>query len=316
MDLITIDESLKERFILKKYNSDFATGDEENSFKLTVHIKEFSRFNNIKYLSVDGTEFGGIINNLSVDSEAATISFDGRCWRGMLEDKVIIPASGKDYYTASGLPHNIMRQVISDVGLSGLFMVSQFDAPTIKTYQFNRYCTVLEGFIALLKSINYVLIIKYDNGKVYISAEPLRTIYAVDNYDCMVSISQSLRPYNHLICLGQGELKNRQVLHLYLDENGNIGKTQYYRGLNERISVYDYSSVEDEKTLEEYGIKRFEELLESENTSIKLSNAELNIGHYIQAYEHNTNISVKKKISKKILTLTNGKGVINYEVDG
>ena len=42
---------------------------------------------------------------------------------------------------------------------------------------------------------------------------------------------------NHLICLGQGELKNRIVRHLYVDQNGNIGSTQYYTGVDEIAAV-------------------------------------------------------------------------------
>ena len=315
MDLIAVDSDLKERFVLQNYNSDFALGD-ENSFSISIHINEYERFRNIKYFSVDHTEFGGTIDNINVDTEGKTITYTGRCWRGMLEDKIIIPPSGSDYYIQSGTACEIMQQVLILTGLNPLFVVKEFDSPSISSYRFNRYCSVLEGFISLLNSIDYVIVLEYENGHVSISAEQLKTVQAVDNYDCELSVSKNLSQYNHLICLGKGELKDRQVLHLYLDKNGSIGKSQYYTGIDERVSVYDYPNVDDLAALEEYGIKRFEELLESENAEISLSNAEFNIGHYLQAYEHITGTAVKKKISKKILTLVNGRGVVNYEVNG
>ena len=313
MDLIAIDDTKRERFILKNYNSDFAIG-EENSFKVTLPINEYQRMSNITYLNVDNTEFGGIINEVEVDTDEKTASYIGSCWRGILSEKIIVPPANADYYTATGSPYEVLQQIISAVGLKELFSVRTFGTESAVTYRFNRYCTALEGIEAFLKSLKKVLVISYDDGIVYLSAEDLKVIQNIDNYDCALSVTKCFRPYNHLICLGQGELKDRQVIHLYLNKNGAIGKRQYYTGLDERASVYDYPSVEDMETLEKYGIEHFESLLESEGVSATLSNAELNVGHQIQAYEHNTGVSLKKKISKKILTLANGKGIVNYEV--
>lgn len=313
MDLIAIDSIKRERFVLKNCNSDFAVG-EENSFKVTLPLNEYQRMSNINYFNVDNTEFGGIINDIQVDTDEKTVSYIGSCWRGMLNEKIIVPPAKADYYTATGKPYEILQRIVAEVGLNELFSVRTFGTESAVTYRFNRYCTVLEGLEAFLKSLGKVLVISYDNGTVYLSAEDLKVIEDIDNYDSALSVTKSLRPYNHLICLGQGELKDRQIIHLYLDKNGVIGKRQYYTGLNERASVYDYPSVEDIENLEEYGIEHFEQMLEREGVSATLSNAELNIGHQIQAYEHNTGVSIKKKISKKILTLANGKGIVNYEV--
>lgn len=314
MDLIAIDGAKMERFILKNYHSDFAVG-EENTFKVTLPLNEYQRMSNIKFLNVDNTEFGGVINEIEVDTDEKTVSYIGSCWRGILSEKIIVPPANADYYTATGRPYEILQQIIASVGLNALYSVRTFGTESTVTYRFNRYCSVLEGIEAFLKSLGKVLVVSYDNGTIYLSAEDLKVIEDIDNYDCALSVTKGLRPYNHLICLGQGELKDRQVIHLYLDKNGNIGKRQYYTGIDERASVYDYPSVEDAEALEKYGIEHFELLLESEGANASLSNAELNIGHQIQAYEHNTGVALKKKISKKILTLANGRGIVNYEVN-
>ena len=56
-----------------------------------------------------------------------------------------------------------------------------------------------------------------------------------------VTIKRVVRPYNHLICLGSGELKNRIVLHFYADERGNISTTQTLFGIDERTTTYNYT---------------------------------------------------------------------------
>ena len=54
---------------------------------------------------------------------------------------------------------------------------------------------------------------------------------------------------NHLICLGKGELKDRMVIHLYVDSAGNVGQTQYYKGIDEVEAVYDSSGAEQDDLL-------------------------------------------------------------------
>lgn len=311
MDLIAVDSNKRERFTLSGYSADFANGD-ENSFSVETHIEEYSRFNDILFLSVDKTEFGGRINNIFVDTYEKKLKLTGKTWRGMLEEKIIIPPD-KKYYIGSGQPYMIMSRILSYTGLSSLFKVKYFEAADISKYQFERYCTVLEGFTAFLKSINKCLTVSFNKGYVYLSAEDLIE-NEIDNYDCHIEISKDILPINHLICLGAGELENREVLNLYLQEDGSIGKTQFYTYLEERIAVYDYPNCESISELEAGGIKRFEELLESESSSFSLQEKEINIGQNVTTYEHITGTALKKCVSKKILSLKNSKGEISYEV--
>lgn len=313
MELAALDEEFKERFLLKQCNADFAVG-EENTFSVSLHLYEFERMKIIKYFSVLQSEFGGRITDYDIDTDSKTVSFTGRCWRGMLEDKIICPAAGADYYTVQGSPYEIMSKVIADAGLSEIFKVVSFDASDIASYQFTRYCTVLDGLNAMLKKAGFVLSICFDGVNVLLSAEPLKT-YELDNYDCKFEIKKGLLPYNHLICLGKGELKDRQVIHLYLDENGKIGKTQQYFGADERTAVYDYPNVEDLQTLEEQGTEHFKDLLSEEGIDAAINNADVDIGHCIKTYEHYTNTVVTKRISKRILNMQNSITTINYEVN-
>ena len=66
---------------------------------------------------------------------------------------------------------------------------------------------------------------------------------------------------NHLICLGKGELKDREVLHLYADTSGNISESQSLFGEEERAATYDYGSVESTEELRKGGEERLRELM-------------------------------------------------------
>ena len=66
---------------------------------------------------------------------------------------------------------------------------------------------------------------------------------------------------NHLICLGEGELKDRVVKHLYVQKDGSIGEEQYYTGIEEITETYDYNSTEAAELVEKWNrtIKRADE---------------------------------------------------------
>ncbi len=314
MDLIAIDENRKERFVLTNLNADFAVGD-ENTFNISLPIIFFEKMKNIKFLSFEKTEFGGQIDSYKIDTTSDIVNYSGRCWRKIIDEKIIVPPEGQDYLVVSGKITTIMQQALVDAGLSDMFEVQNFSNKTISNFKFNRYCTLLEGFSAIVSQIDCVIKFQYQNGKVLISAEKLKVIEMFDNYDCRFEIEKSKSQINHLICLGSGELANRQVLNLFLDENKNIVEKQFYFGEDERTQIYDYPNAEDIESLKSSAIERFKALLKDENIGMTLNDVDLEIGQYVVAIEHLTNTNVKKRISKKILTQTNKQSIIKYEVD-
>lgn len=314
MELIAIDQNRKERFVLNNSNSDFAVG-EENTFNISLPIILFEKMKNIKYVSFENTEFGGQIDSYKIDTESDLVNYSGRCWRKILDEKILVPPKGQDHLYVSGKITNIMQQALVETGLSKLFEVENFSSESINNFKFNRYCTLLEGFCAILSKTDYVMKLNYKGGKVLIGAEKLKTIEVFDNYDCQFQIEKSNSQINHLICLGSGELSQRQVLHLFLDNKNRIVDTQFYFGEDERVQIYDYPNVEDFDSLKMNGIERFKSLLKTESVEMSLNDIDLEIGQFIVAIEHITNTNVKKRISKKILTQTNNQAVIRYEVD-
>lgn len=120
---------------------------------------------------------------------------------------------------------------------------------------------------------------------------------------------------NHLICLGTGELAERQVIHLYADTSYTISKTQTIFGVDEVAAVYDYSSAESLEELEKGGIQRLRELSNYKSLKIGLNEIDAQIGDIVGGEEQITGISMKTQITNIIVKIdTKGKLTITHKV--
>lgn len=131
--------------------------------------------------------------------------------------------------------------------------------------------------------------------------------------DINYNITQIKNRYNHLICLGQGELKDRQVLHLYIDKRGNITDTQAFKGFEERTAVYDYSSATDMDELKSGGIARLQEL-NADRLDMTLPDMAMQIGDITGGTEKFTGATVKKQITNIIAKIDDNSIDIEYSV--
>ena len=122
---------------------------------------------------------------------------------------------------------------------------------------------------------------------------------------------------NHLICMGTGQLQERQRIDLYIQEDGTIGKTQYYTGFLERTAYYDYNNVESLEELEKSGTEKLKELAGYRKLEINsVEETELEVGDIVVGRHRSMGIVVEKPIIKKILTIEGGKTSIEYQVKG
>lgn len=276
---------------------------------------------------VTGEEFGGIIGGKKTDTSDGMIILKGRSWRGILSKKIIEPPAGEDYKIVSGELNYILRTLITAAGLGKLITVPEGSTETTVTgFQFDRYITLLDGIDKLLALKNYRLQIDYIRqelapGYVQMQAVP------VTDYSDQVELSQNNRlqftfeetknGVNHLICLGKGELKDRVVLHLYIQKDGTVGTTKYYTGLQEVVEVYDFSSAESEE-LTEKGTEKLLELANQKQFTMDITKTDISmqIGDIIGGRDYITGMSIKKPIINKIYTLQNGRAGIEYRLKG
>ena len=101
MDLIVTDATGKPVASHASYTLDLAFGSGENDFDLQVEdaaLKTGSR------ITIDGTEYGGIIDDTDVDVDGglSAVTWHGRDWHGVLASKIIEPDRNNDYLTLSG----------------------------------------------------------------------------------------------------------------------------------------------------------------------------------------------------------------------
>ena len=126
------------------------------------------------------------------------------------------------------------------------------------------------------------------------------------------------RGINHLICLGKGDLKDRIVVHLYVDQNGEISQTQqHFTGSEEIAAIYDSSGSERDDLIKN-GIKELESKKSSMSYNMTMTKLEGNIdvGDIVGGRDYLTGISMKKPIGRKIWTIASGKEKVEYKLEG
>lgn len=319
MDLIYMNTSREDVGILHDYKLDLAYGEDENDFELRMPSSSHCCGKGF-FLYIEGTEYGGIVDEIASDTEADEVTYTGRTWHGLLNSKIIEPDAGQDYLTLSGEANTVLGALITRVGLGDLFAASgEPSGLTITNYKMNRYIPAYEGIRKMLKTKNGKLRFAFKGGKVILSAHP-RGDYTQDgglDSDLVdLKVKRHYNAVNHLICLGRGELAAREVIHLYADSDGNIGKTQTFTGLDERSAVYENSSAESVEDLENGGIDRLKELALADEVDAAFDedSDQYEVQDIVGATDNVIGLTVTAEITKKIVTIQNGQITISYKV--
>lgn len=309
MDLIYTDANRIDQGVLKAYALDLSFGAKENDFEVTLDAEH--TLESRAFVYIEGTEYGGIVDGLKTSTDSKTITFMGKTWHGVINSKVIKPNNGEDYLVVSGDANEILDFLIDRLGLGDLFTASEeLSGIVISNYKFNRYCFGYDGIKAMLTSKDAKLKIAWENRSVRLSAEPIvdYTKDPIDDNRATLSVERYDRKVNHLICLGKGDLAEREVIHLFVDQFGRIGDVQYYTGLDEVEDVYENTNAEGEE-LRSGGIKRLKELRNNDKAEISVSeNVEqfYDIGDIVGASEIKSGVSVTSTVSQKIVRINNG----------
>lgn len=274
-----------------------------------------------------GTEFGGIVGEIQTMNDPEMVYYRGYLWRGLLKKKIIVPPSGQDYYMISGELNSCIRQLISSVYNDSLMRgCGESTGVSVSGLQFDRYTDLLSGITKMLASVGYRISIKYveegTGGFVEIGAVP------VVNYSAKIEFSEddevkfvvddARNGVNHLICLGQGDLAARTVVHLYADASGNISETQTFFGRDEIAETFDYPSAADSAELINSGKERFAEVLSRKRFDASAGRIEtdLQIGDVISGRDYVTGINIVKPIERKILQIVGEIETIEYRLEG
>lgn len=305
------------------YDLDIEVGTED-TFEIGIPRAEWDgSYAPGKMVYIYGTEFGGIIGGLRSETDPAYVYVRGRTWRGGLRKKIISPASGDDYYTISGDLNSCISQLLNAFYADSLVIGSSEDAgQEVNGYRFARYTDLMSGIEAMCASVGYRPKIVREEAAVVVTAEKIRNYseaieFSEDSY--MGITAEVIRNgVNHLICLGQGELHERTVVHIYTDRLGNVTSSQVLTGRDEVAEVYDDPAATTAAELRENGLKRLEEIKSSEWISADSFqiDEELEIGDIVSGVDYVTGIKVSKPITKKILKIIGEIPFIEYALEG
>lgn len=308
MDLIYTNAKGEDIGVLNNYTFDLAFGKDENDFELTMstrdHCCEKSGF-----VYIEGTEYGGIIDKMSVTTKDDTLSYMGRTWHGILESKVIEPT------TVSGKASVAVDKLIRSMGLSNLFIVDTEDyGLAFGKYSITRPVKGYSTLAQMVDGIGGKLKFRFSDGKVTLSVVPIVDYSQDEQFDndqVELDIEKTYNSVNHLVCVGKEDSQEKvPTVHLYKNAKGKFQEEQVYFGINEITDIYEYSNQDDlaEEKLQQY--------LSADKVQVDFApdEAVYDVGDIIGAKEIVTGISVKEKITKKIVTIKQGSVNINYKV--
>ena len=278
------------------------------------------------YIFWPGTEYGGRILDLKRKTSSTSKTWYFDTWRRMLGQSIIEPPEGEAYYRVENMDANVMLNEVFSGRFESFFVVPEYLSGIDVSGQFDRYTTLLDGVTKILKAHGARIKITAVQGgpgdafRVQVEAVPImdhseEIEYSQDNR-VNLTLRDNRRGINHLICLGSGELTERTVRHLYVQEDGSIGDLQYYFGIDERVAVHDYPNAEDENELLESGKEKLESLRNYKKLDMSVDDLDLDIGDMIAGRDRETGLYLAQKIVNKVLKIKKGKETITYKVKG
>lgn len=326
LELIISDPNGLETGYTPEATLDMEIGD-VNDFELKIPLESW---NEEKYgygnrIYIPNTEYGGLLEDLAVNTKNNEVTWTGYTWRGLLSQKIVEPPEGQDHLVLNGELNTVIKQLVGNRFGDLIVVDDEVTDVFLNNWQVDRYVTLYAAIMKILDTYGYRLSIAYkqeeypDTGAVHLKAMKVADYSDDIEYSQDGQLYFTVRDYrmgiNHLICLGTGQNEERIVLHLYVQKDGSVGTTQYYTGLAERAAVYDYSTAEADK-LQEDGEKKLKELMNYTSVSVSVADTDLEIGDIIGGYEEVTGITVKQPVAGKILRIEDEKATIEYKVKG
>jgi len=219
-----MNENIEELGVLQGYELDLDLAKEKEFEIIVPQDNHELKIGYFWYIAE--TEWGGRVDGMSVNTKTGEISYTGRSFRGILSSKIIKVDEGEDYKIVSGNLADILNELLVEYELNGLFVAPETEL-VIDSYQFHRYCNLYDGITQMLNEHDLNLNIKSVRYSVELSADVRNNLsdYLVYGKEdsLFFEISEN-RSVNHLVCLGQGDLKDRKIIHLFTDENGGVQK--------------------------------------------------------------------------------------------
>lgn len=301
----------------------------DNDFQITVQNGLYDKERhgkNCRFFCPE-TEYGGLIRNTNPVTADKQVKLTGMTWRGLLNQRALNP-SKNTYVYLNGEVNSVLHDYITKLDMAEIFEVSKEDSGiTFNNYQVPLQTMLLDAFDQALASCNARLEIRYKqgsaNGKGYVllRAVPItdysENIELNEDGSVKLNILDYKNGVNHLICLGAGEVEQRQQVDLFAWPDGSIRKEQYYTGIDLVEQYYENTTVDTVEELEEEGREKLEELKDYKQLKISVDNTDLELGDIVGGRERITDIYMTAPVIRKIVDVTGrGRVSISYKLKG
>lgn len=207
-----------------------------------------------------------------------------------------------------------------DGRFSNLFVVDNIGASNINVKYDVRDINLLQALEKALGASNARLCIRHRvDGKIHLYAEKINdlsdTLQYDNDYQIDMTVKTESKPYNHVLCLGKGELLNRLRVNLYLQDDGSWSESnQVYTGLERKTYKHEDVNVESRDELTKNAIEKVAEANESDTLEISFDADNAELFDIVGAKENITGISFKEPITQKIIKISDGDISISYKV--
>lgn len=292
--------------IITNANFETSFGEDENIVTLKRSISDPILQGGFIYSETD--ENGGIIDSMEeVTGEDGEVTYSGRSYTGILDSHVIRPEIG----TLSGDANDVIAKVIDHLDLGDVFKASPEKSGIAISYEVDDYLTGYSGLCAILKSSNAKLSISHTESLVELSALPVASAggaeFGSDNFK--LTIKKVFRTTNHMICLGPSE-----VIDLYVDESGNVSKTQHFFGVDQITSIFDQRETSSDD-LEEKATEELLGLQDADSCEIDLlsDDESLDVGDIISGVDDITGVEVVAVVKQKSFSISENEQHHSYE---
>lgn len=309
------------------FTLDLSFGDSENDFELTLPTKDLKIRPALGYsfgmfaMAIDGTEYGGFTDQIEVSTDDGMAKVTGRTWHGVLAHKIIQPPSGADYYTASGDLNAVISKVLDDIKLTDFYFhgVDYACGVSVTNYRFDRYTDAWAGLRKLCRDNGARLSMQFRDSMLYVEAKVLGETPMLDSDETSFTMTRVFPCTNHIIGLGSGELKDREVVHAWADEYGNVTTTtdssfRLWLGYMEVAETYEATSSDE---LADDTAKQLEDAQDLGSISMEVGESRdiYGIDEILSARNNDFGaVEVTARVSQKVVKIDKGSVTVSYKV--